>query len=368
MKFSPSPFLAVVILALLPANGVLAGSADTGNNGSTRNSAWARPIEGLGSHRRAQPATPTAAPESTLAGGTLTLRGTLDGEWDNVDGHVVFTFDFTPWFPDVGPLQMFVRGYPALREGNSNRYSVQWDRSSYWLDFDGDGPSVPHLLPAMQLAGNYVPQATNDPYPEFANEPGVIAACTTSQPCTVQTSTYVLLKEPGVDYSAYPDQAAQADLLFVANHLGQAIAGALDVYNANNQFVRTKDLVEGDQLEISILGHKLSEPDFIYQIRYARFAELDPGLRIELANYIPNVDFTDPRLGPSLDAGNRQMKLLLEADRSVSGNTTWAYGGPFEAGFTWANALIFLHRSGFETPQISPNSAPNAAPLVLKRR
>jgi hypothetical protein len=364
MKFSPSPFLAVVILALLPANDALASCGDCGGGGSTRGSIWAHPIEGLGSHRRAQRPTPTEAPESTLAGGTLTLRGTLDGEWDNVDGHVVFTYDYTQAFPNVGRLQIFVRGYPALREANSNRYSVEWDRSSYWLDFDGDGPEVPHLLPAMQLVGNYVPQAINDPYPEFANEPGVIAACTTSQPCTVQTSPYVLLKEPGVDYSAYPGQAAQADLLFVANHLGQAIAGALDVYNANNQFVRTKDLVEGDQLEISILGHKLSEPEVIFQIRYSSFTELDPGLRIELANYIPGVDFEDPRLGPDLDAGNRQMKLLLEADRTVSGNTIWAYGGPFEAGVTWANALIFLHRSGFETPQ----AAPNAAPLVLRRR
>lgn len=362
MKLSPRPFLAIVILALLPAEGVHASCADCGVSGNTRGSIWAHPIDGLGSHRRAQRPAPTKAPESTLAGGTLTLRGTLDGAWDNVDGHVVFTYDFTPRFPDVGRLQVFVRGYPAVREGSSNRYSVEWDRSSYWLDFDGDGPVVPHLLPAMQLAGNYVPQAIDDPYPEFANDPVVIAACTTVQPCTVQTSPYVLLKEPGVDYSNYPDLAAQADLLFVANHLGQAIAGVLDVYDANNQFVETKDLVEGDQLEISILGHKIEEPDFIYQIRYSTFTELDTGLRIELANYIPGVDFDDPRLGTSLDAGNRQMKLLLEADRTVSGNTTWAYGGPFETGFTWANALNFLHRDSFEVPRVAP------AALVVPRR
>lgn len=363
MKFSPSPFLAVVILALLPPNDVLASAGEIPVASGTRGSISARPIDGLGSHRRAQPPMPTAAPESTLAGGTLTLRGTLDGEWDNVDGHVVFTYDFSPFSPDVGRLQIFVRGYPALREGNSNRYSVEWDRSSYWLDFDGDEPEVPHLLPATQLAGNYMPQVINDPYPEFAANPDVLAACTANEPCTVQTSPYVLLREPGVDYSAYPDEAAPADLLFVANHLGQAIAAAVDVYDANNQFVQTKDLVEGDQLEISILGHKLSEPEVIYQVRYTDFTELDPGLRIELANYIPGVDFNDPRLVPDLDAGNRRMKLLLEANRTVGGNTTWAYGGPFELGFTWANALIFLHRSGFESAQ----AAPNAAPLVLKR-
>lgn len=66
---------------------------------------------------------------------------------------------------------------------------------------------------------------------------------------------------------------------------------------------------------------------------------------------------------PDLDAGNRRMKLLLEANRTLAGNTTWAFGGPFELGFTWANAPIFLHRSGFESAQ----AVPNAAPLALKR-
>jgi hypothetical protein len=364
MKISPVRLLPLLIVSLLPCDSLAAPAAGVvGPLGQSCCIISARPIDGLGSHRRAQPPMPTAAPESTLAGGTLTLRGTLDGEWDNVDGHVVFTYDFSPFFPDVGRLQIFVRGYPAQREGSSNRYGVEWDRSSYWLDFDGDGPEVPRMLPALELARGYVPQAVNDPYPEFAADPGVIAACTSAEPCTVQTSTYVLLREPGVDYSAYPDEAAPADLLFVANHLGQAIAAAVDVYDANNQFVETKDLVEGDELAISILAHKLSEPEFIYLIPYTGFVELAAALRIELANYIPGVDFNDSRLAPDLDAGNRRMKLLLEANRTVGGDTTWAYGGPFDLGFTWANALIFLHRSGFESPQ----AAPNAAPLVLKR-
>lgn len=114
---------------------------------------------------------------------------------------------------------------------------------------------------AAQLAGNYIPQVINDPYPEFAADLGAIAACTSAEPSTVQTSNYVLLREPGVDYRAYPDEAAPADLLLVANQLGQAIAAAVDVYDANNQFVETKDLVEGDELPISILAHKLSEPE-----------------------------------------------------------------------------------------------------------
>lgn len=291
-----------------------------------------------------------------LPGGVLTLQGQLDGTWEQVSGYVVFTYDFTPTRPDIGRLQLLVRGWPALPGPGTNGYQVQWDRSSYWLDFDGDGSEVPHLLPTQQLFSAYVPQTANDPYPEFATDENVLEECTTLSPCTIQLSEYVQLREPGVDYSQYEDEAASVDLLFVANRFGQAIAAVVDVYDANQEFVETKDLVEDDQLKLSVIAYKVSEPDSLYVIGYTEFAPLEPALRIELQNYIPGADFEDSWLAADLNAGQRRMKLLLEGYRGDGANGLWAFGGPYDLGFTWAEALIFLNQDGFETPAAAPNS------------
>lgn len=314
----------------------------------------------LAERRVAQPA-PLHAPDSALAGGTLTLRGEIDGDWDYVEGHLVITYDASALRPGLGNLQMVARSYQAQRVAGTNRYTMTWDRAAYWLDFDGDGPEVPRLLPAFELTSGYVPGAVNDPYPEFADNPVVTQSCTSSQPCKIQLSQAVLLREPGVDYSNYPEEAATADLVFVANHLGQAIAGVLDVYDENEEFVETKDLVEGDEVQLSIVAYRLSEPSFYYTVAVGEFVALDQGLRIELENYIPGVDFQDPYLPADLNAGQRPMRVLIDAYRAGGGGV-WAFGGPFEAGFNWANALNFLHRDNFEALRPAPGA------LVAKRR
>lgn len=322
----------------------------------------AKPADTLASRHLRQARAP--AGQSPLAGGSLTLRGELAGDWDDVDGNVVFTYDFTAEYPDIGHLQVFVRGFPAAREPGSTRYSVEWDRAAYWLDFDGDGPDIPRLLPAMQLVDAYVPVLVDDPYPEFAEDPQVMAECTASTPCTIQMSRYVLLREPGEDYSNYPDEAASSDLLFVANRFGQAVAAVLDVYDENDEYVETKDLVEGDELQFSVVGFKLNEPQFIYLIEYTEFTELAEDLRIELDNYIPGSDFPDPMLLPDLNAGQRRMKLLLDANITNAGVTTFAFGGPFDLGFTWAHALDYLSSDSFEDLRSAPTSI---APVVKRR-
>lgn len=340
----------------LQASGAGSFVGPTAPGGVTINAIEQRPLAEL---RRLQ-SRAAPAPESALAGGTLTLHGEIDGDWDQVEGHIVITYDVSALRPGFGNLQLVVRSYPARRVAGTNGYTITWDRAAYWLDFDGDGPEVPRLLSASELQTGYVPQAMNDPYPEFANEPVVMQSCTSSQPCTIQLSQAVLLREPGVDYSDYPDEAAPADLIFVANHLGQAIAAVLDVYDENGQFVRTKDLVEGDEVRLWLIGYRISEPAFYYTLAVGEFVALAEGLRIELENYVPGVDFQDPYLPADLNAGQRPMRLLIDAYRAQG--DVWAYGGPFEAGFTWANALNFLHRNSFEALRPAPGA------LVAKRR
>jgi hypothetical protein len=294
----------------------------------------------------------------------LSLSGELAGEWSEVEANVVFGYDFTAKFPDVGLLQILVRSYPATRDPDTTRYRAQWDRAGWWLDFDGDGPGIPHLLASSQIDASYVPQAINDPYPEFASEPAVQAACTTLQPCSIEASPFVALREPGVDYSSYPNGAASTDLLFVADHTGTAIAGLLDIYDANDEYVESKFLEEGDQLELSALGFKLSEPEFIYVVTVTDFTELDQSLRIERANHIPGVDFPDPQLPADFNAAQRSMKLLLDARAGTEENPVFAYGGPYALGFTWQQVLDYIHANGFETPL----PAPSGMPLVQPRR
>lgn len=300
---------------------------------------------------------PSRLPEGgNLPGGSLTLQGELSGEWDSVDVNLVFTYDFTATNPTIGVLQVFVRGWPGVRDGSSNRYRAQWDRAAYWIDFDGNGSGAPKLLPASELAENYVPAAGNDPYPDLASNPAVIAACTIAHPCTVQFSPYVLLREAGVDYSAYPDLAAQSDLLFVANDLGQAVTAVVDIYDENEEFVETKPLTAGDAIELSVQAYKLGEPQFMYLVDQMDFTTLQNSTQIQLANYVPGVDFEDPFLPANLNAGSRRLKVMLDAYR-VAGNT-FAFGGPFDLGFTWSQALDVLYQNSYESPQSSPQSAP----------
>jgi hypothetical protein len=297
--------------------------------------------------------------------GLINLVGELPGTWDAVDSNVVFSYDLSAVAPAIGRLQILVRGFDAERVPGTSRYKASWDRAAYWLDFDGPGPSVPRLLGAIERTRGYVPATSGDPYPEFATNPAVQATCIAASPCVVNITPFVLLREPGVDYSAYPDLAASADLLFVANAQGQAIAGVVDIYDANAQFVDTKPLTEGDQIQLTTVGFKLSEPEFFYVVQFTDFVTLDDTLQIQLENYIPGVDFADPGLPPNLNAGQLRMKLLLDGYAAGSTPNT-ALAGPFDLGFDWAGTPGFLFRDGFDAPAVSATQ-PAAASLVVER-
>jgi len=263
----------------------------------------------------------------------LDLLGEVEGEWDLVDGYVVFTYDFTPLSPAFGQLQVLVRGFQTVREGMTSRYRVDgWDRTAYWIDFDGAGPAIPHLLPALTVLSDY--QANDPDFPEFNASTAVQTACTAITPCTVNWSPYLLHKEQGVDYSGWPAEAAEADLLFVADSDGNAVQSLLDVYDINGDYEYSDISYAGYCLQITTMGYKLSEPGYIYLIGYMDFETITQSLLIQPENYVPGVDFNDPRLNADLDAGNRRIKFLLDAQRDGgSGVMQYAYGGPFEQGF-----------------------------------
>jgi hypothetical protein len=285
----------------------------------------------------------------------LILSGRIEGQWDSVDGYVTFPYLFAV-APELGTLQVLVRGFEVQNPPGSDEYRVErWDRKAYWLRFDGNDPAdVPRLVPAVELLEGFDP-STDTTYPELASDPEVIATCA-SEACSVQQIPYVELREDGVDYSAYPDGAAQASLLFVSDAAGDAIAAVLDIFDANGEFERTDFLYVGDSIKLYTNAYRMEEPDVRYLVEYVDFQLLDDGFQIERQHYIPNTDFLDSDLPPDLDAGNRPMRFLLDAQRDDGqGGTQFAYGGPFPLGMRWSQVPDFLFAGTFE--QVSPVAA-----------
>ena len=288
---------------------------------------------------------------------SIGLLGEIAGEWTGVDGYVTYTQEF----PAVGFLQILLRGYETTRDGTSNRYRADWDRRIYWLNFDGDGPGIPHLLAALELSSNYVP-AANDPFPEFNSDANVLAACTVSNPCSLNWVPFVLYRDPMTDYTGYPEGAADSDLLFVANANGDAVAVSLDLYDANGQPNGRTPLNSGDELQLSTIGYKLDEPGFVYVLGYMDFVTLDTGVRIERRYYLPGQDFVDPNL-VNLNAGPRKIKFLLDAYLQNGNTSSYAFGGPFTQGFTWSGVPDFLFRGNMES-LVPDGTSVQAAPSV----
>jgi len=279
--------------------------------------------------------------------GTISLLGEISGSWNIVDGYITYTQDFTATQPQIGILQILLRGYETTREGSTNRYRVDWDRRIYWLNYDGGGPGIPHLLGALELTADYVP-SVGDPFPEFNANATVMAQCTLADPCTINWSPYLLFRDPLTNYSAYPEGAAEADLLFVANATGDSIAVSLDLYDELGEPNGSTTLSAGDELELSTIGYKLSEPGFVYIASYMDFVTLGSQFSIEREHYIPGVDFVDPDL-VGLNAGGRRVKFLLDAQTGSGANTVYAFGGPYSQGFNWAGAPDFLFRGNLES-------------------
>jgi len=298
----------------------------------------------------------------------LPLSGRLAGEWDSVDGYLTFPYAFAN-APELGVMQVLVRGFEVQNLPGSDEYRVDsWDRKAYWLRFDGNDPAdVPRLVPAVELVEGFDP-LTDTTYPELAQDAEVQSICV-NESCSVQWIPYVELREEGEDYSAYPDGAAQAALLFVSDAAGDAIAAVLDIFDENGDFERTDFLYIGDAIKLYTNAYRMEDPDFRYLVEYVDFQELDSGFQIERQHYIPNSDFLDTSLPPDLNAGNRPMRFLLDAQRSDGqGGTEYAYGGPYPLGLRWAQAPDFLFAGSFEQVVATSKSSGPTRPQLVRSR
>ncbi len=274
--------------------------------------------------------------------GSLGLLGEIAGEWTRVDGYVTFTQNV----PELGFMQILLRGYDTTRDGTSNRYRADLDRRIYWLNFDGDGPGIPYLMGSLEWVSNYVP-AANDPFPEFNGDANVLAECTVPSPCSINVLPYVLYRDPVTDYTGYPDKAADSDFLFVTNADGDAVAVSLDLFDANGQPAGQTSLNSGDELQLSTIGYKLNEPGFVYIVGYMDFVTIDTGVSIERKYYSPGNDFIYPNI-VNLNLGAHKIKFLLDAFVQNGSNRSYAFAGPFALGFNWNGVPDFLFRGNME--------------------
>lgn len=311
---------------------------------------------------------PRAVSKGMAGSDSLMLTGRLAGTWESVDGYVTFPYRFAG-APELGEMQILVRGFEVQPLPGGEEYRVeQWDRLAYWLRFDGNDPAdTPRLVAAVELLEGFDP-LTNTTYPELAQEQVVQDTCT-QEACSVQWIPYVELKEDGRDYSAYPDGAAQAALLFVADAAGDAIAAVLDIFDAAGNLERTDNLYIGDEIKLYSNAYRLDEPDLRYLVEYVGFQRLDAGFLIERRHYIPNTDFLDSDLPADLEAGTRPMNFLLEGARSNGqGGSEFAYGGPYPLRLQWAQVPEFVFRGEFErAPVLTTASAVVGKSLVRRR-
>ncbi|MBK8285983.1 MAG: hypothetical protein IPK97_14545 [Ahniella sp.] len=120
----------------------------------------------------------------------------------------------------------------------------------------------------------------------------------------------------------------------------------------------------GDELKLSTIGYKLDEPGFVYVLGYMDFVTIDTGVSIERKYYVPGQDFVDPNL-VNLNAGPRKIKFLLEAYRENGSTSSYAFGGPFNLGFTWSGVPDFLFRGNMEV--LVPDGTSVQAALFCQR-
>jgi hypothetical protein len=312
-----------------------------------------------------------SAPKSSGERAGRTLLGELAGDWSSVTGFLTFPYVFDS-APELGTMQVLIRGFVVEREPGTDIYRAPaWDGKAYWLRFDVDGgleASAPRLIPAAELSTAYDP-AVDTRFPELGNEPGVAEACAGGV-CSLQWLSYLELRQQGVDYSSYPDGAATAGMLFVADANGDAIAAVLDINDATGTFARRDYLYIGDELKLYTNAYRMSEPDALFLVEYADFESVQAGFMIERAHYTPDADYPDPAVPDDVDGTNRPLRLVLmgESDAKSDG-AGFAYGGPFPLGFTWGQVPSFVFGGSFEAlVQVDDPATVKATGRLAKQR
>ncbi|TVQ41064.1 MAG: hypothetical protein EA370_02735 [Wenzhouxiangella sp.] len=278
----------------------------------------------------------------------LRMSAEIEGEWDRVRGFVTLPIVDQD---DGERYETTVRGFLADRVAQTNEYVVPgWDRTVFWVRFnDGLPGDVPRLAGAIEIVRDYQPEP-DDGFEIFENDTLVQTYCTGTNFCTIQAVPYVELREPGVDYSDYPAGAAESVIFFVVDQERDVIAIVIDIYDANDDFVETRYLQEDDGLEFFSLAFKIDEPDVFYVAKYMEERDVTLDFEIELAYYVPGVDFVDPDLPQGFDAAGQRVQFMLEAFNSGEQGDTYAYAGPFDLGFDWQSLPEYIFRSNFQAP------------------
>ena len=304
-----------------------------------------------------------------VASDSSTFFGTIEGEWEYVDGYFTLPYQVD----GLGTLEILLRGFPTTTTANSVYAVSGWDRSVYWLDA-GDG--MPRLLQALELVRDYVPEP--DDY--FFDSKDVVDICKPGAGCTLNLVPYLRYREYGADYTdrGYRENGEVFDeiqMAFVTDGLGDAIDAAV-LFEEDIGTDPIQPFFEGDEIFMAIIAYKMDEPEYVYALGYMEsFATLNLKAGISRANLIAGEDFTDPDLPPDLNAGDRPVRLVLDASIDADeGYGTggarpkgeFAYGGPFDLGFTWRDAQQFLFRNGYEA--LLPSSRSVGQKLVRLQR
>ncbi|MCK7594398.1 hypothetical protein [Pseudomarimonas salicorniae] len=306
--------------------------------------------------------------ELATGGGTSAkFVGAVEGTWDDVDGYITIPYRVA----GLGELDILLRGFPALPTASEATYATpRWDRRLYWLEMDGQPP---RLLQALELDDDYVPEAGDGYFDAVDNGPGTVTGdCTTGAGCTLNFIPYFRYREAGVDYS---DPQFPRDDFLPGNTAGFIEVGMSFVTDAQGDAIdarvlfsdgRREPFFVGDSIQLATLAYKMDEPEYIYALGYAPFVVLDDSAVIVRRAYIPGEDFSDAALPPDLDAGDRPVRLVLDASTAqgdgysaggARAQDAFAYGGPFDLGFTWRRAPTHVIGDSFERPRAVPQAA-----------
>lgn len=297
----------------------------------------------------------------------LRMSAEIEGEWDRVRGFVTL-----PLLDEDGRFETTIRGFMTDRVDDTNEYVVPaWDRTIFWVRFnDGLPGDVPRLVKAIEIDREYQP-APDDGFDIFEADELVQQYCTGVNFCSIQFVPYVELREPGVDYSEYPNGASESVIFFVVDHEGDIIAIVIDIYDADDEFVESRYLQIDDGLEFFSVAFKIDEPDVFYLAQYMEERDVTDNFGFEMAYYTPGVDFIDPDLPADFDAPTQRVQFLLEGVKTVNREDIWALSGPFDLGFDWQSLPEYIFRSNFRAsePDIPPaRAASSKAPLIKPAR
>ncbi|MFO7552859.1 MAG: hypothetical protein R6W80_15740 [Haliea sp.] len=275
----------------------------------------------------AKPRAASSFPSARVTGvytGTLPLQGSIDGNWDSVTGWITF-----PTYSDTEHLlYVLLRGFDGTLQSGSNYSFGGWNGKLFWIDL-GDG--VPRLLPAALWNDQYVPGTGELP----------------AQSGRLYLSSNVLYRQAGADYpvTQWADEAAWADLWFVTDENNQLKEISVDLYDDNANYLESRSLAPGDQLQILSQAYDLTDPTIVWMVFYMDFKTLNGQPTISEQHLEPNIDFTDTDLlkyaGSQFDSRALNLDLLLEGTGTDSNdNTVYGYNTPTSLGYTWAEMAV----------------------------